>query len=423
MAGTSKRRGPLAALREHLALPRVSGLSLLLAVCVGVVAFGLGLVAFDRLVLPGNGARNDGRLYDYVYATGKSENVDFVTANMSSDGYLCFGSSEWYISKKRVSMCPQAVFGEGDAGVDMTYIGEGYDQSLWQAIAAGAYGSSGKVAKRKVMIVVSPQWFFKGSGDESKFYTKFSYSLYRAFMQSDAISDDVKSYVRGRCQATGVGKDKPPTTNTNAPPDAAYAAADSWRLRSDLANIERLAPLKSDARKQAEESGTQGASGTEPDWDALLAQAQDEGQAACTNNDYGVYDEFWERNHTFDPELFENFDDAESEYEDLACFLEVCREVGFEPLVCILPVHGQWYDLSDVSSGNRQEYYGRIRAICDEAGASYADFSGYEYEKYFLCDTVHPGWKGWVRIEHAFYDFVNDRRGQDDCVTWGSDVE
>lgn len=415
MAGTSRRKGPIAALRERLAPPRVSGMALLLAVCMGVLAFALGLVAFDKLVLPGNGACDDGRLYDYVYATGKSENVDFVTANMSADGYLCFGSSEWYISKGRVSMCPQSVFGESGAGVDMTYVGEGYDQSLWQAIAAGAYGSSGKVANKKVMIVVSPQWFFKGAGDENKFYTKFSYSLYRAFMQSDAISSDVKAYVRQRCEALGIGQDKLAAASHDTPldaiNDAAFAAADSWKLRGDLTNIEGLAPLKSDARRAAEASGTQGAPGTEPDWDALLSQAESEGEASCTNNDYGVYDEFWEKNHTFDPELFENFDNAEDEYEDLACFLEVCREVGFEPLVCILPVHGQWYDLSDVESGNRQEYYDRIRAICDEAGASYADFSGYEYERYFLCDTVHPGWKGWVRIEQAFYDFVN---GNDD---------
>lgn len=420
MAGTSNRGGR----RARLSLPQVSGRALLLAVCLGIVAFGLGLVAFDKLVLPDNGRADTGRLYDYVYASGKSENVDFLTANMSDDGYLCFGSSEWYISKGRVSMCPQAVFGETGAGVDMTYVGEGYDQSLWQAIAAGAYGSSGKVKNRKVMIVVSPQWFFKRAGDENKFYTKFSYSLYRAFMQSDAISSDTKAYVRQRCADLGVDVGKLAAASHDTPldaiNDAAYATVDSWRLRSELANIEGLAPLKSDARKAAEESGTRGA---EPDWDALLAQAETEGEAACTNNDYGVYDEFWEKNHTFDPELFENFDDAEDEYADLSCFLEVCREVGFEPLVCILPVHGPWYDVSDVASGNRQEYYDRIRAICDEAGASYADFSGFEYEKYFLCDTVHPGWKGWVRIEHAFYDFVNEKRGQDDRVTWGSDAE
>ena len=163
------------------------GTRLLAAVAVGAVALGAGIWAFDAFVLPGNGRADASKLYDYVYATGKSENVDFVTSNMSDDGYLCFGSSEWYISKNRVSMCPQTVFGESNSGVDMTYIGEGYDQSLWQAIAAGAYGSNGKVVNRKVMIVVSPQWFFKSSGDENKFYTKFSYSLYRDFMQSGAI--------------------------------------------------------------------------------------------------------------------------------------------------------------------------------------------------------------------------------------------
>lgn len=431
MVGTDGKKTGGKEARGRLGLPKlpnppqVSGIALLTAVILGAATLGLGLVAFDKLVLPSNGRADQGRLYDYVYATGKSENVDFVTANMSADSYLCFGSSEWYISKNRVSMCPQAVFGESGAGVDMTYIGEGYDQSLWQAIAAGAYGASGKAANRKVMIVVSPQWFFKGSGDESKFYTKFSYSLYRAFMQSDAISDEAKAYVRRRCSDLGIDAEKLAAASRDTPldaiDDAAYAAADSWKLRQDLANIEGLAPLKSDVRKAAEAAGTQGGEGTEPDWDALLSRAEDEGAAACTNNDFGVYDEFWDKNHAFDPELFQNFDEAEDEYADLACFLEVCREVGFEPLVCILPVHGWWYDVSDVSAEDRQAYYQRIRSICDAAGASYADFSGFEYEKYFLCDTVHPGWKGWVRIEHAFYDFVNDRRGQDDCVVWGGD--
>ena len=75
----------------------------------------------------------------------------------------------------------------------------------------------------------------------------------------------------------------------------------------------------------------------------------------------------------------------------------------------ILPVHGAWYDREGVAHAERQAYYERIRGLCDDAGAAYADFSSCEYEKYFLCDTVHPGWCGWVRIEQAFYDFVHDR--------------
>lgn len=400
-----------------------SGTGLLAAVLSGIVALGLGLVAFDRLVLPGNGAADGSRLYDYVYATGKSENVDFVANNMSADGLLCFGSSEWYISKDRVSMCPQAVFGESGAGVDMTYVGEGYDQSLWQAIAAGAYGTGSTIKNRKVVLMVSPQWFFKGSGDENKFYTKFSYSLYRACMQSGQLSDKTKAYIRSRCSALGIEGDKLAAASRDTPADAindaAFAAADSWRLRGEIENIIKLAPTKSGARRQLEATGQ----ACEPDWDALLSRAEAEGEASCTNNDFGVYDAFWEKNHTFDPELYQNFDQAADEYSDLACLLQVCREVGLEPLVCILPVHGQWYDVSDVSQADRQAYYERIRQICTAAGASYADFSGFEYEKYFLCDTVHPGWKGWVRIEHTVYDFAKDLKGNDDCITWGDEAQ
>ena len=184
-SGTPRRLGP--------------GARLLVAVVSGLAVLAVGTVALVAWVLPGNGPADPTRLYDYVYADGKSENADFVLANMSSDGYLCFGSSEFYISKDKVSMCPQSVFGENVTGVDMTYIGEGYDQSLWQAIAAGSYGS--RVSNKKVMIVVSPQWFFKGGGDQDKFYTKFSYSLYRAFAQNPDISDETKAYVRQRCGA------------------------------------------------------------------------------------------------------------------------------------------------------------------------------------------------------------------------------
>lgn len=388
------------------------GQKLLVAVLCGLLLLGVGLVVFDTFILPSNGRADTSKLYDYVYADGKSENADFVLANMSDDGYLCFGSSEFYISKDLVSMCPQAVFGENNTGVDMAFIGEGFDQSLWQAIAAGAYGD--RVKNKKVMLIVSPQWFFKGNGDQDKFYTKFSYSLYRAFAQNPDISDETKVYVRQRCAALGVDANQLAAASKDTPVDVlndlAYAYADSCRLRTDVSNIINLAPSKTEVRMTGQSSG-------EPDWQTLLREAKTEGQESCTNNDFGVYDAYWEKNHQYMPELFENFHEADEEYADLACFLEVCHEVGLEPLVCILPVHGSWYDLADVAPEERANYYQHIRDICDAANVPYADFSSCEYEKYFLCDTVHPGWIGWVRIEEAFYDYVN---GVDDAFLGGS---
>ncbi|HJF63144.1 MAG TPA: D-alanyl-lipoteichoic acid biosynthesis protein DltD [Gordonibacter urolithinfaciens] len=380
-----------------------SGMRLLRAVLAGLLAAALVLAGANAL-LPAQTAHDPARLYDYVYSGMKSESTAFTLATMSDDGYLAFGSSEFYISKDKVAQCPQRVLGENVTGVDLTYVGEAYDQSLWQAIAAGAYGSQAK--NRKAMIVVSPQWFFKGNGDQGKFASKFSYALYRQFADNPSISDETKAYVRSRVEQLGVDAKTTAATHRDTPldavNDAVRAAADDLRLRSELPSVVGQAPLKSAVRAAGQPTG-------EPDWDALLEEADASGDAACTTNDYGVYDAYWQKNSGYDAERGQTFSQADEEYADLACFLQVCHETGIEPLVVILPVHGAWYDREGVSADERQAYYERVRGIADAAGAAYADFSTCEYEKYFLCDTVHPGWRGWVRIEQAFYDFVHDR--------------
>ena len=128
-----------------------------------------------------------------------------------------------------MAQCPQAVFGENVTGVDLTYVGEAYDQSLWQAIAAGAY--AGEAKNKKVMIVVSPQWFFKGNGDQGKFASKFSYELYRRFANNPSISDETKAYVRSRVEALGVDAKTTAAVNRDTVLDAANDAATAFRRR------------------------------------------------------------------------------------------------------------------------------------------------------------------------------------------------
>ena len=44
-----------------------------------------------------------------------------------------------------------------------------------------------------------------------------------------------------------------------------------------------------------------------------------------------------------------------------------------------------------------------------EYGIEMLDLTGYEYEPYFMCDTMHLGWKGWLAVDRAFIDFYYDR--------------
>ncbi len=378
----------------------------------GLAACALGLGVADKRLLPAMGKADSSRLYDYIYKSGvKSQCIDFMVQNMSDTGYLTFGSSEFFISQKLVPTCPQTVFGESCCGVDMTYIGEAFDQCLWQAIAAGAYGD--KVDRDKCAIVVSPQWFFRNNGNQAAFPSVFSYELYRAFCRNPQIQQTTRDYVRLRVKALGISDSVIEAANDDTPLDTindlVMHEKELTKLRTKIEDMVSIAPKKSLTRQVGTPTG-------EPDWTALLQQADSDGAAACTNNSYGIYDDYWNRNSKYNSEYKQVFSRSEPEYEDFTYFLEVCREVGMQPLVIILPVHGTWYDKEEVSSDERQTYYARIRKISDNAGATYADFSSCEYEKYFLCDTVHPGWRGWVRIEQAFYHFIN---GVDDDFLGG----
>lgn len=392
---------------------KVPGMLLLKGVVAGLVAIAL-VVGGVCCALPRQGdVADQTRLYDYVYSGTKSESVDFTTTNMSDDGILTFGTSELYISSPLVNQCPQKVFGESVSGVDMTYVGEAFDQSLWQAIAAGAYAPASK--SRKVVLMLSPQWFFKGNGQQSKFSSKFSYQLYKGFLENDSISDETKAYVRQRLETLGVDGTQIAAANddtfVDAINDAAYQFSNDLRIRSKIDALVKGSPKNSPTRSAGEPTG-------EPDWDALLSDAQAQGEQSCTNNDYGIHDAYWDKNSQYKSEQNQDFVHADDEWADFQCLLKVCKEAGLEPLVVILPMHGGWYDEMGVTSDIRAQFYDQARSLCDEAGVAYADFSSCEYEKYFLCDTVHPGWIGWVRIEHAVYDFVN---GQDNAFLGGAE--
>lgn len=387
----------------------------LAATAGGLATLGAGLAATNALVLPQTVENyNDGvdadqwRLFDYVYGNTKSESWEFTATNMSRTGRLCFGSSEFHYSAPLIPQCPQAVFGEHNTGVDLTYVGEAYDQSLWNAIAAGAYAQA-DIPNRDVALFVSPQWFFRGNGAQKKFKSKFSYELYRAFCDNTQVSEQTRSYVHDRLLALGIDKatlaDCEQATPIDELNDLVIHAQKDAKLRLGINDLVSQAPLLSEERRSGTWSG-------EPDWDALLAQADETGWQMSASNDMGIYNDYWKAHSKQVGEYKQSFDDAELEFADFQALLDVCREAGLSPIVVLIPMHGAWYDdRAYIDVDERQGWYDRMIDICDQNGLPYADFQSCEYERYFFCDTVHPGWRGWVRIEKALYHHF---LGQDD---------
>lgn len=63
------------------------------------------------------------------------------------------------------------------------------------------------------------------------------------------------------------------------------------------------------------------------------------------------------------------------------------------------PVNGKWSDYTELSQSTRQIYYKTVRAIAAQYdNITMLDLTGEEYTPYFLCDTMHLGWKGCLPL-------------------------
>lgn len=374
-----------------------------IALLCAAVLFVAALVALQMLLPAQSDAPDDGRDYGYVYSGVKSSSVDFTCTTAVDDAIALFGSSELSTPPSLISQVPAVVFGQQECGLDLIYIGEAYDQSLWQAIAAGAYAP--QLKNKKVAIIVSPSWFFDGGLDNSLFDTRFSYSLYRGFMANPDLTDVTKSYVRMRLLEQGVDSS---VANAGARDgvlgacnDFFYAAMDDLKLRSDLRAVRSMGFEHPVGGSQV------------PPFDAIRTHALEEAAAKSTNNEWGFDDASYSSNVGDNLESLQGLHADETmtdtpEYDDFGLFLRVCRESGLEPLVIVAPLSGDYYDWVGIEASTRRAAYDHMLDIAAAYGVQVADFTDREYEKYFLHDMVHFGWTGWVDVERALYTFAKE---------------
>ncbi|MRQ35814.1 D-alanyl-lipoteichoic acid biosynthesis protein DltD, partial [Bacillus anthracis] len=97
------------------------------------------------------------------------------------------------------------------------------------------------------------------------------------------------------------------------------------------------------------------------------------------------------------------------EYDDLQIVLNIFKEKNVKPLFISVPVNGPWYDYAGFPKERREVYYKKVREQVEKAGYPVVDFSGHEYDKYFLKDTIHLGWKGWIYFDEAVQNFYTEK--------------
>jgi len=333
---------------------------------------------------------------------------------------VIYGSSE--LKTTDIATHPANFFAGARCGIQVDLVGRGSCQSLVHALSIAATGDA--LTGKKVVLITAPQSYVESGIAPDLFMANFSEQQVLAMLADETIPVSVKRYLSGRVQALigqyneEYGTDLQTHTAAGLLTKAwaedhallqtllePYAAVSRWLLDTkDLVTAGR-------AIRDYEPAANGDGLDEEIDWQAEEAAALDQAVRMVTNNDYFMQDSYYTTyiGRKLDQQAGKDAAlsyDRSPEYEDLRCLLELCRIKGLEVLFVHVPMHGQWNDYTGFTAERRAAYYENVRQIVAEYDVELLDLTDSEYEPYFLCDTMHLGWKGWLEVDKAIVGFM-----------------
>ena len=74
-----------------------------------------------------------------------------------------------------------------------------------------------------------------------------------------------------------------------------------------------------------------------------------------------------------------------------------------------MPVNGLYYNHLGLDEGKRTEFYETIEKMAEDKGFEVVNLQNNEYEKYYLEDVMHLGWKGWLKVNEEISEYFEKR--------------
>ena len=369
---------------------------------------------------------------DYPQALGNTLDEEKITgtwlvrtAAEQEDTLTVFGSSE--LKTFEISTHPANFFAGKRCGFQVNLVGRGACQSLVHAMAVGASGESLK--GKKIVLITAPQSYVEGGIAPDLFLANFSEQQMLTLLADDDLPAQLRQYLAARVQALIAQYNAQNHTDLQTHTAAGlltrawakgsgaektllapYAALSRWLLDTkDLAVSARCIRAGDFADAEAKSGDI--------DWAAEQAQALAQAKAQSTNNDFYMLDSYYQTYVGHRLSQMEGRDaqvcyDVSPEYDDLRCLLDICKAKDIQALFVHVPVNGKWSDYTGLTQQRRQTYYENVWDIVSQYdNVTLLDLTAEEDTPYFLCDTMHLGWKGWLAVDRAMDEFWNENQG------------
>ena len=350
-----------------------------------------------------------------------------------------FGSSEWI---RFDSMHPAVLAEKYNRSYRPYFLGQAGAASLNQYF--GMQQILPELENKQAVFVISPQWFTETEYEPAVFRRYFNTDQLGAFLENQ--SGDVSS----RYAASRLMKKYPNVVLG----DIVKKITEGEQLSEiDQTLIDTLARFN---QKQSFLFGQLSVNDGEkyrdrvekylkdlPDkfsYDELREIAVKDAEANTTNNDMGMENRFYDTQVKKDLNKWKDYQKnynflKSSEYNDLQLVLNQFANSKVNVLFVIQPVNKKWMDYTGLNQDMYQHAVEKIRYQLESQGfTNIADFSKNGAEPYFVKDTIHIGWLGWLAFDKAVDPFLsnptpaptyhlNERFFSKDWATYDGDVK
>ncbi|MDN5012796.1 D-alanyl-lipoteichoic acid biosynthesis protein DltD [Streptococcus sp. SN3] len=324
-----------------------------------------------------------------------------------------FGSSEWL---RFDSMHPAVLSEKYKRNYRPYFLGQRGAASLTQYF--GMQQMLPQIENKTAVYVISPQWFTKKG---------YSPAAFQQYFNSDQLTSFLHQQ-EGDIAAQYAAKRLLQLYPTVAMKDNVKKVADNQKLSNfDKQYIRLISRLnnREDAlfsslfseHNENYEKLVQPQVNRLPDkfsYSDLEKFATRDAQRNTTNNDLGIDNKFYK--HRLRKRIKKlkgtqkRFSYTKSpEYNDLQLVLNQFAKSKTNPIFVIPPVNAKWTAYTGLSQEKYQQAVKKIRYQLESQGfKNIADFSNDGGKPYFMQDTIHMGWLGWLAFDKAVNPFISN---------------
>lgn len=350
-----------------------------------------------------------------------------------------FGSSEWM---RFDSMHPAVLAEKYDRSYRPYFMGQAGAATLSQYF--GIQQITSELENKQAVFVISPQWFTKEDHDPTIFQTYFNNDQLTAFLENQS-GDAASQYAANRLLKQNPGVSMKSIVEKLAKGEKLSEFDQRMINISSQLNEKQSAifgqfSIRGRLRYKDHVEKYLGSLPEQFSYEELENIARKEGEENTTNNDLGVDNHFYNTKLKKDWKKWEgsqkNFNFLKSpEYNDLQLVLDQFAKSKVNVLFVFQPVNKKWMDYTGLSEEMYQHTVEKIRYQLESQGfTNIADFSKKGGEPYFVKDTIHIGWLGWLAFDKVVNPFLsnpttapnyqmNDRFFSQDWATYDGNIK